>query len=192
MNVSVQIIETKTTPSYDINVHIYLFDTPFNTSGLANKSPCRPQPQQLQLGPHAGCYQTHTHPTLSVQVFNLHFSICTGVQPTLICTGVQSTLHYLYRCSTYTYLYTCSTYTSLYVHVFYLNFSIVHVFNLHVSICTRVQPTLLPTAVSTSFTAKREKPKELSKLEQLKFPFLGDQSIDFAVMVNVVGLTSCI
>ena len=48
-------------------------------------------------------------------MFNLNFSSCTGVQPTLL------------------YLYRCSTYTSLSVHVF----------NLHFSICTRVQPALL-------------------------------------------------
>jgi len=150
----------------------------------ANKDPCQPQPQQLQLGLHSGWCQTHTrhcicagvqpsllylyrcstYASLSVLVFKHHFSICTGVQPTLL------------------YLYWCSTYTVLSAQVF----------NLHCSICTGVQPTLLSTAVSTSFTPKWEKPKELGNLEQLILSFLGDQGIDFAVMLNLVGLTSCI
>lgn len=204
LNESFQIITTKQTPSQVINVQIHLFDTRYNTSGLIrvlvsrSRSNCtlgykpaaarptdtrrcictRVQPTFLYL------YTCSTHISLSVQVFNLHFSICTRVQPTLlylyvfnlhfhICTGVQPTL---------LYLYTCSNYTSLSVQVF----------NLHFSIYTRVQPTLFPTAVSTSFTHKSEKPKELGNLEQLILPFLGDQSIDFAVMLNFVGLTSCI
>jgi len=114
----------------------------------ANKDSCQPQPQQLQLGLHSGCCQTNTHTpdTVSVQVFNLHFSVYTGVQPTLL---------YLYRCSTFTslsiqvfnlrfsictgvqpsllHLYRCSTYASLSVQVS----------NLHFSIYIGVQPTLL-------------------------------------------------
>jgi len=139
--------------------------------------------------------------SLSVQVFNLH-SICTGVQPTLL---------YLYTCSTYSLSVHVFNLHSLSVHVFNLHSLSVQVFNLHFticirvqptiyylyrcstySICTGVQPTLLSTAVSTSFTPKWEKPKELRNLEQLILSFLGDQNMDFAVMLNLVGVTSCI
>ena len=104
------------TPSYDINVQIYLSDTRYNTSGLIrvlvsrSHSNCslgympavvRPthtrhcictdvQPTLLYL------YRCSIYTSLSVQVFNLHFCICTHVQPTLL------------------YLYTCSTHTSPY------------------------------------------------------------------------------
>jgi hypothetical protein len=113
LNESVQIIETKQTPSYDINVQIYVWHA--LQRKWANKGPCQPQPQQLQLGLHAGCYQTHTPDTVSVEVFNLHLSTYTGVQPIFL------------------YLYRCSTYTSLSIQVF----------NSHFSICTRVQSALL-------------------------------------------------
>jgi len=153
------------TPSYDINVQIYLSDTRYNTSGLIrvlvsrSHSNCslgympavvRPthtrhcictdvQPTLLYL------YRCSIYTSLSVQVFNLHFSICTRVQPTLICTRVQTytslsvhvfNLHFSIRTRvqpTLLYLYTCSTHISLSVHVF----------NPHFSICTHGQPTLL-------------------------------------------------
>lgn len=101
LNESVQ-IETKQTPSYDINVQIYLFDTRYNTRGLTrvlvsrSHSNCslgympavtRPTHQTLYL------QRCSTYTSLPIQVFKLHFSVCTGVQPILL---------YLYRCSTCT------------------------------------------------------------------------------------------